>query len=136
MCFVFRAVVSLSFVRLFIYSGCFVGLVLCYKKKKNFKTSNRTILRIIKSRNERMMMFDVNVDCDDDNDTVVAENVTHSGIDERPDVWEPITVMLELHPTYLHIFKQSIVSMFYGDGPLPYHHRHYLAIMVSELRLL
>lgn len=41
-------------------------------------------------------------------------------------------VML-LHPQYLKIYNKSQSFIMRGDGPLPFHYRHYIAIMVSYL---
>lgn len=37
---------------------------------------------------------------------------------------------MSLHPQYFKIFTKSYETIMKGDGPLPFHYRHYIAIMV------
>jgi hypothetical protein len=38
--------------------------------------------------------------------------------------------VMSLHPQYMKIFSKSQAFIMRGDGPLPFHYRHYIAIMV------
>lgn len=40
---------------------------------------------------------------------------------------------MSLHPQYLKIFTRCYETIMKGDGPLPFHYRHYIAIMVISL---
>lgn len=42
-----------------------------------------------------------------------------------------ITMVMGLHPQYLSSFWKTQYLLLRMDGPLPYHKRHYIAIMVS-----
>lgn len=42
-----------------------------------------------------------------------------------------VTQVIGYHPKYLEHFLRTQNFIMYGDGPLPYNYRHYLAIMVS-----
>ena len=42
-----------------------------------------------------------------------------------------ITQMMGYHPDYLDCFLRTQQYLLRGDGPLPYHYRHYIAIMVN-----
>ncbi|MEE6472953.1 hypothetical protein FKM82_009788 [Ascaphus truei] len=42
-----------------------------------------------------------------------------------------ITQVMSLHPQYLESFLRTQFYMLRMDGPLPYHYRHYIAIMAS-----
>lgn len=42
-----------------------------------------------------------------------------------------ITMVMGLHPQYLSSFWKTQCLLLRMDGPLPYHKRHYIAIMVS-----
>ena len=44
--------------------------------------------------------------------------------------------VMSLHPQYLKIYNKSQSFIMRGDGPLPFHYRHYIAIMVSNSRLV
>ncbi|XP_046459036.1 sestrin-3-like [Daphnia pulex] len=46
----------------------------------------------------------------------------------RPDRLEQV---MSLHPQYLKIFTKSQSFIMRGDGPLPFHYRHYIAIMAA-----
>ena len=37
---------------------------------------------------------------------------------------------MSFHPQYLDIFNKSQAFVMRGDGPLPFHYRNYIAIMV------
>ena len=37
---------------------------------------------------------------------------------------------MSYHSQYLEIFNRSQAFILRGDGPLPFHYRHYIAIMV------
>lgn len=39
---------------------------------------------------------------------------------------------MSFHPQYLRIFNKSQAFVMRGDGPLPFHYRNYIAIMVSK----
>lgn len=43
-----------------------------------------------------------------------------------------ITMVMGLHPQYLSSFWKTQYLLLRMDGPLPYHKRHYIAIMVSS----
>lgn len=45
-----------------------------------------------------------------------------------------ITMVMGLHPEYLASFWKTQYLLLHLDGPLPYHKRHYIAIMVSAWR--
>ena len=42
-----------------------------------------------------------------------------------------VTQLMGYHPEYLDCFLKTQQYLLRGDGPLPYHFRHYIAIMVS-----
>ncbi len=42
-----------------------------------------------------------------------------------------IVQVMSYHPQYLETFTRSQSFIMRGDGPLPFHYRHYIAIMVS-----
>lgn len=42
-----------------------------------------------------------------------------------------VTQVIGYHPKYLEHFLRTQNFIMYGDGPLPYNYRLYLAIMVS-----
>lgn len=41
-----------------------------------------------------------------------------------------LTQLMGYHPTYLENFLRTQQYLLRGDGPLPFHYRHYIAIMV------
>ena len=41
--------------------------------------------------------------------------------------------IMAYHPIYLEHFLRAHHHVLYGDGPLPFNYRHYIAIMVSKL---
>lgn len=43
-----------------------------------------------------------------------------------------VTQVIGYHPKYLEHFLRTQNFIMYGDGPLPYNYRLYLAIMVSS----
>lgn len=43
-----------------------------------------------------------------------------------------VTQVIGYHPSYLEQFLKIQTFIIYGDGPLPFDYRHYLAIMVSS----
>lgn len=43
-----------------------------------------------------------------------------------------VTQVMGYHPDYLDCFLRTQQYLLRGDGPLPYHYRHYIAIMVRE----
>ena len=45
-----------------------------------------------------------------------------------------VTQLMGYHPEYLDCFLKTQQYLLRGDGPLPYHFRHYIAIMVSPLK--
>ena len=49
---------------------------------------------------------------------------------------EHVMNVMAYHPKYLHCFQQAHYYLMHEDGPLPYHDRHYIAIMVSNCVLL
>lgn len=44
-----------------------------------------------------------------------------------------VTQVIGYHPKYLDHFLRTQQFILYGDGPLPYNYRLYLAIMVSPV---
>ena len=49
---------------------------------------------------------------------------------------EHVMCVMAHHPKYLHCFQQTHYYLMHEDGSLPFDYRHYIAIMVSYLRLL
>jgi len=45
---------------------------------------------------------------------------------------EHVFQVMSYHPKYLECFMRMQQYLMYGDGPLPFSYRHYIAIMVSE----
>lgn len=45
-----------------------------------------------------------------------------------------VSQVIGYHPSYLEHFLKIQTFIMQGDGPLPYDYRHYLAIMVSDLK--
>lgn len=43
-----------------------------------------------------------------------------------------VTQLMGYHPNYLEMFLRTQQYLLRGDGPLPFHYRHYIAIMVSQ----
>lgn len=43
-----------------------------------------------------------------------------------------VAMVMGLHPQYLSSFWKTQYLLLRMDGPLPYHKRHYIAIMVSS----
>lgn len=43
-----------------------------------------------------------------------------------------VTQVIGYHPDYLDCFLRTQQYLLRGDGPLPYHYRHYIAILVSQ----
>lgn len=43
-----------------------------------------------------------------------------------------VALVMGLHPQYLSSFWKTQYLLLRMDGPLPYHKRHYIAIMVSS----
>lgn len=43
-----------------------------------------------------------------------------------------VTQLMGYHPNYLEMFLRTQQYLLRGDGPLPFHYRHYIAIMVSH----
>jgi len=50
---------------------------------------------------------------------------------EDPDPFCHIVQALQYHQQYLDCFLDTHRFLMYGNGPLPYHYRHYIGIMVS-----
>lgn len=46
-----------------------------------------------------------------------------------------VSQVIGYHPSYLEHFLKIQTFIMQGDGPLPYDYRHYLAIIVSDVRL-
>lgn len=46
-----------------------------------------------------------------------------------------VAMVMGLHPQYLSSFWKTQYLLLRMDGPLPYHKRHYIAIMVSSRAL-
>lgn len=44
-----------------------------------------------------------------------------------------VTQLMGYHPNYLEMFLRTQQYLLRGDGPLPFHYRHYIAIMVSHI---
>ena len=44
-----------------------------------------------------------------------------------------VTQLMGYHPTYLEGFLRTQQYLLRGDGPLPFHYRHYIAIMVRAI---
>lgn len=42
-----------------------------------------------------------------------------------------VTQVMGYHPDYLDCFLRTQQYLLRGDGPLPYHYRHFIALMVS-----
>lgn len=47
-----------------------------------------------------------------------------------------VTQLMGYHPNYLEMFLRTQQYLLRGDGPLPFHYRHYIAIMVSHTWIL
>ena len=47
-----------------------------------------------------------------------------------------LTQLMGYHTTYLECFLRTQQYLLRGDGPLPFHYRHYIAIMVRLLIIL
>jgi len=43
-----------------------------------------------------------------------------------------VTQVMGYHPDYLDCFLRTQQFLLRGDGPLPYHYRHYIAVLVSS----
>jgi len=57
--------------------------------------------------------------------TVDVQNGVGPG---RPD---RLSQVMSYHPQYLEIFQKSQAFIMRGDGPLPFHYRHFIAIMAA-----
>jgi len=44
---------------------------------------------------------------------------------------EHVFQVMSYHPKYLECFMRMQQYLMYGDGPLPFSYRHYIAVMVS-----
>lgn len=47
-----------------------------------------------------------------------------------------LTMVMALHPAYLSCFLKAQHALLELDGPLPRHWRHYIAVMVSGLKVV
>lgn len=57
-----------------------------------------------------------------------ADNTSPSNL---PDVWDPLFKILDLHPTYLDTFTNTIYTLFYGTSNLSASIKHFIAIMAA-----
>ena len=49
---------------------------------------------------------------------------------------EHVFQVMAYHPIYLEHFLRAHHHVLYGDGPLPFNYRHYIAIMVSSYTII